>query len=1453
MALRNSTVHKVRNIFVAGLQIIFVLGVHVRSEPLPAEDEWTENEIGSFWVPVSVSKGRISAERNTGQLIGALATGVRITADGKPATISLRMGRTWDLSTTDRLVFAWRSETADVVESQPLTVTVRAKNEIGEGRSVYRISQTPGSDWSHVRLDLGDPIETDLSHGAADLRGVFRLDFTFACEGAEPALVVLDGLHFETSEKRILERAKRLGPLPERIRTERYGRFLVPLHAPNVTPEQLASYYAPLTEPPASPHQSWGNPLAGGPIRALILVTLSSEREVVELAQRFDLDYDLVPLAMVIRYNPAVLEDIARNKYDVIITSQLGNWPQSRPITDWIEEQVRQGTGWVAINTFGSFGTIRMAAEGTGYSDHTKWERAGSHWITDSVPIEALPRFSTYRTVTTEREADVLFASEGRPKLSVFRHGIGRIVNMCSGQGHGRSSLLPSPVRHDHIRTHFDYWEQEYSLVARSIRWAARREGSLRMKPVAPLQFDRRMKPIAPLQFYRTAGYQGIFRIVSDRPFRGIVLFRLLAADGAVGLDTVHPLEFGPDEIANLVVKFPSGLVSGKHVLSAEVRNEQGESVDWGSWICLVRDPLTLRDIKLGREFYVRDEPIPVEIRLHSDDDLQREVTLRCTIRDTFGRDVYRQDEEIKTAGREQNVFMMLRPAGGILRTDAYWLHVDVLDSKGRVAMDWRRLYVPIPAATKHETYWGGSGKTSLHVHPHLRSLMATTLRSLGLYVTWAAVDPDYIELNVENNLWSAPENIIHTGPWNQRFADGIRTPCLSDDEFLTSCVDLATGYVARVRKFSPIGYSSEEEMALNVGYPEGTTCLGASCSARFEQWLRSRYGEVSVLNEQWGTQYQTMGDAKGLRWEDGAKDLANPARWIDFRTFMETVFSRPQAAFNESIRAADPEAFSGYNGIAYGINPFSGIDRTRLAQDLSFSIEYQDTLLDDRGLNVPFELLRDSAPDAKFSSFVGYTDMENDHDRYWHKAWWMAFRQMYAPVYYTLLHEGDPKTTYHYHKIHQSYAYNTFTKLIADSTRPLMRGVGKLLMNSKLDDFGIAVYYSQPSMMRRYFEKHTGVVVGDLPIRDIREVIKDAGLHYRRLNTFQLLKGEAGRFSVLFLPNIVSIADPEWKAIREFAESGGTVIAFARAGLADSNGKVRADQNNAIGMFGIRYLDEACAWRMDTVDASVPGRAEVKFPVFRAYPEVSADNTCRALAWGQDEQPLVFLKQHGAGKAYYLHFSNHVDPSSQVMEYILSLLAGAGVARPFVLNPEERARNFQCFRFLTDGPDGPEYIGLLHSLTTQIQKGSELRLRFESEAELYDVLEKRRLGPGLEIQVEAPEKGRPRFYARLPYDVVELDVQFPKVMERGSAENLEARAMVSSGRREPDTHFFRVEVFDPAGKLVDPLSGNHVAKSGLLEKLVDIPFNARQGEWTVTVMDVVTGLEGKTSFEVIE
>ena len=47
-----------------------------------------------------------------------------------------------------------------------------------------------------------------------------------------------------------------------------------------------------LTRSVVTPHEKWGTPYARGRLRALILTHLHNQREIIELAQRMDLDFD---------------------------------------------------------------------------------------------------------------------------------------------------------------------------------------------------------------------------------------------------------------------------------------------------------------------------------------------------------------------------------------------------------------------------------------------------------------------------------------------------------------------------------------------------------------------------------------------------------------------------------------------------------------------------------------------------------------------------------------------------------------------------------------------------------------------------------------------------------------------------------------------------------------------------------------------------------------------------------------------------------------------------------------------------------------------------------------------------------------------------------------------------------------------------------------------------------
>ena len=158
-------------------------------------------------------------------------------------------------------------------------------------------------------------------------------------------------------------------------------------------------------------------------------------------------------------------------------------------------------------------------------------------------------------------------------------------------------------------------------------------------------------------------------------------------------------------------------------------------------------------------------------------------------------------------------------------------------------------------------------------------------------------------------------------------------------------------------------------------------------------------------------------------------------------------------------------------------------------------------------------------------------------------------------------------------------------------------------------------------------------------------------------------------------------------------------------------------------------------------------------------------------------------------------------------------------------------------------------YVGILHSLTTIIEEGTDLTLQFESPGHLYDLLKGEYLGHTSEIKATAPKRGKPLFYAKLGHRVEELHIQFPGKTMMGDKEWVEIKISSSLDESIVGTHIFRVEILDPSGKLIEPLSGNHVAGDGHLALLLDVPYNAPPGEWTIQARDSPPGLEAKRKF----
>jgi hypothetical protein len=756
--------------------------------------------------------------------------------------------------------------------------------------------------------------------------------------------------------------------------------------------------------------------------------------------------------------------------------------------------------------------------------------------------------------------------------------------------------------------------------------------------------------------------------------------------------------------------------------------------------------------------------------------------------------------------------------------TEVHRLKISYDDDHGIAAYAFRRLYTPLAPAEKHKTWWAAGTGGGTHLHPHIYRHMARVIRSMNLrgIQTNGFYQHHQAELILNNNFWVTPENIISIGPWNQRFPDGVREPCLSDPEFLATDIEQrALEFAEPFRKFQPLGYATAEETSLSVGRPEGTVCTGPHCRRRFVTWLQEAYGDLDALNRQWDTAFTDWQKAEPLRWEDGAADLENPSRWIDFRMFMEEVVARMQRRFNKGILKADPLAYVGFNCAPYGVNPFHGFNRPLLGQITNFSIEYQPSWLEDRGVSTSMELLADSSPQMRLSYWLGYKYMDLDPGRYWFKTWWMAFHQLYGPTLYTLSNDASTVAHYSYIKMHPTLSPNGFTTRTADLTSSLTSGIGKLLMNTDRQ-VDIGVYFSRASMMRNYVDQARNSDDVSFSVWDVRKLLREEDLDYRRVTRRQLQGKDTDRYRFLLLTDAVALGDEEWDLLERYVADGGTVIAFARTGVADGHGKLRTDHHRAANLLGIRYRTVEPRWTAEPVHgfqaASGMGSVMTPGPVNLEGGAVSATFA--------DGSPAVVVHRAGRGTAVFCNFNARMESSDGNRRLIAALVNTSGDRRAFrVLGNDRAAGGFQSFRY-TRGPI--ELIGLLHTMSSGVEAGAPLTLQTKETAHTYNLLTGDYAGQVSDIAFNAPDRGYPLLFARLAYEVEDVTLTCPVAVEAAD--------------ETPGDHVFRVEVSDPEGQRVDVLTRNVIARQGRYAGVLPFAYNDPTGEWVLRVRDVISG-----------
>src|ERR1044071_445118 len=284
----------------------------------------------------------------------------------------------------------------------------------------------------------------------------------------------------------------------------------------------------------ATPHVPWASKLAGGPVKGFFIPSIQYGRDMVELMQRVQ----LAPTTVSIDRNWDIscwgIGDFYGHEYrgdrddfqtvygyvekdltgpapfEVLVIPGLNGWSRmTRPARDAVLRRVREGAGLVLLHPF--LGDVKghpfkgdepepdarlwELSPLVGVPDDTlnergypevnqdavtkgRWEAAGPHFITEGLPLELLPEGNAGGSFYKYKAAgEVIIKSGDRPVAAVKNYGKGRVVAFA----YVEEGFTPQSVNPFETKTYWDYWEYQYSLLARAVLWAAARDGGVRI------------------------------------------------------------------------------------------------------------------------------------------------------------------------------------------------------------------------------------------------------------------------------------------------------------------------------------------------------------------------------------------------------------------------------------------------------------------------------------------------------------------------------------------------------------------------------------------------------------------------------------------------------------------------------------------------------------------------------------------------------------------------------------------------------------------------------------------------------------------------------------------------------------------------------------------------------------------------------------------------------------
>ncbi len=1071
--------------------------------------------------------------------------------------------------------------------------------------------------------------------------------------------------------------------------------------------------YDSMTSAVRSRAAAFGRPLAGGPLSALIIAPRWGQRETVELGERLDLRADTVSFSSpdsillgrwLYLYGSYTLYGYPRKSlgsvlselraklarpHDVIVLSNIQAGIIPGTVRREILDRVRRGAGLLLIGA-NAERLLRDVSAGL----------KPRQWTPGAFPAADLPVF---RDKLKPRQSLWTAYALGKGRILVFHYSL--------GGNYGRHCLTPrlgwdAPD----ARALYDLY---HLFVADGMLWTAHRE--------LP----------APLGFL-------------DHPPRLVVhsRTRLDRAHFTCWIFTPSAADFDKYEwtqkLAGRAVRIPLarsclGPGAGPRYLLVNVRragpNGTGPVLGWGAARITAPAPAwRIQTLKLDRTTGLRrSDRLRVQVRLNRPLPAPGRAAVRVV--DAWGRTLFQGRVPPGAAAADFAV-----PLDCAI-TPWHRLVCEVRSPEGAVLLDRRAaeftVRIPIDLEDMHFLVWtDGANDPMAH-------LIMDQLAARG--VDWIDNTGLTQARGPEVRLWcrNAAEHHLRSVPYITRISCSaprgrVRRPCLTDPAYIGPWLRDLRERARAAAPYGPAAYTLGDENFLVRARHD--VCTSPTCLAAFHAFLQEEYGDIARLNAEWKSAYRAFAAVTPASFSEVKDRPELWPRWADHRRFMDGVFTRAHLEAREAIRAADPGARVGWDGV-FSLDSWHGYDFYALCRGCDMNEVYASHLNQIEFVRCWHQ--RDSVRGAWYNTIGNRSETAAKA-----LGWHLLFHQ-FNSMWYWMAYNTGPALLFPDMRPTPQFQW------LAENFRELRGGIAKALLSARRLDDGIGVYYSQASV-------HAGTLLG----RQFAQAqwgfmrwIEDNGLQYRLLAGRQAVKhGIPGDIRLLFLPLCAALGPGECAALRRFVERGGVLVADSAPGLLDQHCGL-SDSPRLDALFGVRRhgLPKPGPAAMTLTGGGLEGSCPLPVADSRLA-------TAGAEAWARGgKTPCVLVHTAGKGRTVLLNtraeqfLEIHSNGrSAQVRPLMQRILALAGIAPRVRVVREKDGTPLPACEIVRFQAGGILYVCLLRDPAVTGTRPEPVVIELPAKTEVVDVRAGKRLGRMARVRTElAP--GDPKILALLP------------------------------------------------------------------------------------------------------